>query len=362
MKNTKRNSNLELLRIICMILIIGHHLVVHSDFTVNSEITFNTILAQIFSLGGKIGTNIFVIITGYFMINSQFKVKKLLKLIFEVFTYSTIILGITKIFAITDIDLELQIKSILPTIYSLYWFPTTYIIVYILSPYINKIINLFDKKTLKKMILTLLIIQCVIPTFTGTNFAFNRISWFITLYIMGAYIRKNEDEFKNRNYKKICFVTFIILILSVVVINLIGTKIKVALDYTTYFADMNMIPAVIISFALFFIFKNIKIKDSVIINSIASTTFGIYLIHDNEIIRNILWKDIFNINNYITSNYFVIYCIIAVSIVFIVCMFIDYIRKGTIEKLFIYIYDKVEMPIINIYRKNLQKLKKNEES
>lgn len=76
MKNSLkiRNSNLELLRIVSMILIIMHHYAVHGGFDLlNTELDLNRIWIQILSIGGKIGVNCFVLITGYFMINSKFK-------------------------------------------------------------------------------------------------------------------------------------------------------------------------------------------------------------------------------------------------------------------------------------------------
>ena len=64
-----RSSNIELLRIIAMIMIIAHHVSVHSGFVYPGEIiSFNRLWIQFIQLGGKIGVNIFVLISGYFLV------------------------------------------------------------------------------------------------------------------------------------------------------------------------------------------------------------------------------------------------------------------------------------------------------
>ena len=65
-----RASNIELLRIISMILIIMHHFSVHGCFPFTPDLTFNKVFLQVFGLGGKAAVVAFVMITGYFMVSS----------------------------------------------------------------------------------------------------------------------------------------------------------------------------------------------------------------------------------------------------------------------------------------------------
>ncbi len=84
-KNPKkeRSSNLELFRIITMLLIIAHHYVVNSGLTgVGSPINSNpTSVKSLFLLllgaWGKIGINCFMLITGYFMCKSEITLKNI---------------------------------------------------------------------------------------------------------------------------------------------------------------------------------------------------------------------------------------------------------------------------------------------
>ena len=70
-----RQSNIELLRIIAMMFIILYHIAFHGNWDDGSifwpdEITFNVLFLQSILPFGKIGVNIFVLISGYFLINS----------------------------------------------------------------------------------------------------------------------------------------------------------------------------------------------------------------------------------------------------------------------------------------------------
>ena len=77
----QRNSNLELLRIIAMVFIVSHHFAVHGFGDCNFVISNpNNYLIYLLSIFGKIGVDIFVLISAYFMVNSRFTLRKLLVL------------------------------------------------------------------------------------------------------------------------------------------------------------------------------------------------------------------------------------------------------------------------------------------
>ena len=94
-KGNTRNSNIELFRIITMLVIIAHHYVVNSGIAdilfSNSSMGVKNIFYLIFGCGGKTGINCFVLITGYFMCKSKITLRKFLKLFCEAEFYSFVI-------------------------------------------------------------------------------------------------------------------------------------------------------------------------------------------------------------------------------------------------------------------------------
>ncbi len=334
-----RNSALELLRIISMILIIAHHYSVHGFMIKDIEFSRNKYIIDFLSLGGKLGVNCFIFISGYFSIKSKFTIKKLLKLEGQVLFYSIsfLILFLTVLTPIEPIGMRLVLKSFLPIIYSFYWFATTYIVLMILSQYINTLILNINKTTHAKLICILVFIWSIIPNFTFGNLSYSVLGWFITLYLIATYIRIYID-ISNINLKlnkRIMIITTLILFLSVIVFNYLGNKynINVFLSNSTYFKKDNSILILIISVSLFLTCLSYNWYNS-IINIIASTTFGVYLIHDNYFVRPFIWKTIFHCEENYYSNHLIIHAIFSIIIVYISCTFIELLRQITIEKVY----------------------------
>ena len=89
-----RNSNLELYRIIVMLLIVAHHYVVNSGMMPELEkdpLSAKSIYFYLFGMWGKTGINCFVLITGYFMCKSQITIRKFLKLLLQIEFYNVLI-------------------------------------------------------------------------------------------------------------------------------------------------------------------------------------------------------------------------------------------------------------------------------
>ena len=208
---TNRESNIELLRIICMILIITHHYCFHGGFTSDENIL------SIISIAGRMATNCYIIITGYFMIKSKFKVKKFIKIIVETMFYSTVITIIFYTLGLIEFDWLCTIKFILPMFFNIYWFITVYLILYLFVPFINEFLTKTTKETHKKLIMISVMVFCIIPTMvveqSSYNSYYSEFIWFIVLYIIGSYIKMyNHKLFENKKVAILVFVLSYILI------------------------------------------------------------------------------------------------------------------------------------------------------
>ena len=70
MKVIKRKSNFELLRIISMLGIVLFHFFYHGNYD-TSSMNFNSSLIVYLQFVGEVGVDIFVIISGYFIVNRK---------------------------------------------------------------------------------------------------------------------------------------------------------------------------------------------------------------------------------------------------------------------------------------------------
>ncbi|MBO7526684.1 MAG: acyltransferase [Clostridia bacterium] len=319
--NNVRDSKMEILRIIGMILIIMHHFACHGGWIIDSATpVFNKYIIDLFKIGGKIGVNIFVMLSGYYLVKGKFKLSKFFKLIFEVFTYSMLIYIVFLISGRITFGFDSLIKNFLPVIFYQYWFITIYIIVYLISPYINKLISQLQLKEYIILLAILLIIQCIISVISNNYFSY--VGWFITIYMLGAFINLYGEKFLS-NFK----VNLIVFILCYVIMFVF----EAFLPWSIY--SMNSIVCLVATISLFSLFSLSRAKCSNrIINLIASTTFGIYLIHDNNYIRSFLWQELLKCPQMLNSNYFVLFAFVSVIGTFVVCCLLDILRRYLIEK------------------------------
>ncbi len=323
--------NFELLRIISMLMIVTYHF---SDWggILNIENNFpNKLFGEFINIFGKLGVNLFVLISGYFLKDSKFKFKKLLKLILEVLFYSIGIYIICICFNIEHFSIKGFIKVCLPITYNMYWFATAYVGLYLLSPFINKLINNMKRIEHKTLILLLLIMTSIIPTFLPKSNPYNsNLIWFIFIYIVAAYIKRYNVNYTN-NKKNLLLV--VLIIIGMFGFSVIATKLNLSNNFITYFNNMQSIPILILSILIFIYFKNLDIKNNSIILFFSKSTFAVYLIHINANLRTYLFHNILKIDNYYNANILelVQFVCISVLVIFFICTIIDTIRRKILE-------------------------------
>lgn len=351
-----RNSSVELLRILSMLFIICSHFCVHGSFeTQEMSFSINKMVLQIGVLG-NLGVDVFVMISGYFLSQTDFRISRIVKVMLQVSFYSISIFFILVGLKIVPFSIKAAIKSIFPVLFNQYWFATTYVVVCFFSPFMNQFLNCLSKRKYLLYLGTIVIIWSVLPTFTAQSLASNEFCQFVMFYSVGAYVRKYPSfHFATKNRYWIVGISAFLLVLSTVFFNLLAINFPV-FNHGTYFYSRNSILIVTLSYGLLLVFTNMKSISSMFINSIASTVFGIYLIHDNKYLRPVIWEGILNVNEYKESPYLILYLLGCVMLVFTVCAIIDLIRQKLIEKPVLRLID----PLIKWLNKKIYIIDKNE--
>ena len=330
-----RQSNIELYRIIVMLLIIAHHYVVNSGITqevVTNPRSLRAVWIIAIGAWGKTGINCFVLITGYFMCMSQISIKKWLRLLLETEFYRIIIYVI---FAIGGGVCAKEFVKILNPVTSIGSdFVGCFLIFYLFIPFLNILVNNMDEK---KHIL--LIIGCLsVYTFGGSipNFVvyMNYVSWFIVLYFIAAYIRLYPKQIYKNSILWVCFLggTIFVSLISM----LVGARMG---DSYFFLSDSNKICAVLVAIVSFILFVNLPIKHNKFINTVAECCFGVLLIHTaSDAMRKWLWQDLLHVAEMYYSDYLYIHTILSVAGIFVVCVVIDILRQKIFS--FVYVLEK----------------------
>lgn len=344
----ERSSNLELYRILVMLLIVAHHYVVNSGLkSVINEDSFNanSIFFSLFGAWGKTGINCFVLITGYFMCTSTITLRKFLKLFLWMETY----IVITFVFIACGYC-PLGIKSMLWGLVPLKQlagdFGSCFLVFYLCIPFLNILIKGMSSSHHLWLIVLLLFIYTLHGSIPWFSVNMNYVSWFAVLYLISAYLRLYPIKDGNTSFWGwMTLVSWTLSILSIVAMLYVGKS-----DNSYFFvSDSNAILALTNGITSFMWFKNIKIKNSKIINTIAASSFGVLLIHANsDTMRQWLWKDTIDCVGHYNADFYWLYAIGCVLIIYAICTIIDIIRIKTIETPLLNATEKL---CINIYQR-----------
>lgn len=333
-----RNSSVELFRIISMLIIIAHHYVVNSGLleviNESNHLEENDIFLLLFGWGGKTGINCFILVTGYYMCTSKITLKKYIKLLSERYFYAIVFFFIFLVTGYMTFSIKDFLKVLIPFFNISDGFVSCFLLFYLLISFLNKLIKVLNEKEHAILLLILLFIYTILPSFMKATVTFNYVTWFCVLYFIASFLRLYSKKWmeNTRLWAALTIISLLLSWTSVVLFAYIGKIIKNT--EITYFlvSDSNKVLALTTGITAFMLFKNIKLKQHKWINLIASSTFGVLLIHANsDAMRQWLWKDMLQNVTFYNSSYLILHAIISVLVVFVVCTIIDQIRIKLIE-------------------------------
>lgn len=344
MAKKERQSGIELLRIIAMIQIIYLHLYLYGNMhsaSVSAGDLDGFLVTFVWSFC-RAPVDLFIMISGYFMITAKFDIKKTIKRALT--TYGAMIfysLTISVIFFIANPDKVTAVsvaKAIFPLTSKTWYFLSNYIIILLLSPFLNRMLTTLTKKQYLYLIGIVFFVMSVwstVSSIEGLNkvFQVNKIvdpyygksvGGFLLCYFIGGYLRlfvpTKENADKKHNLKFKYLILFALLCIADVGLYYTFD------EYRKVFGMFNNPLVVIEAACLILFFRDFKFRSKPV-NVIAGTTLGIYAIHEHAYVRNWLWN-IFDFSDkalYDTLVY-VPLAIIVCLIVFVACSFIEIVR------------------------------------
>ena len=311
--------------------------------------------------------NAYVLISGYFAPDAKWSVTKVVRLWIEVLFYSILVALVMNIFGAFEIGasgFSVKQQIFMPVTYEHYWFATAYIMLLILSPVLNTAITKLDKKIFGAVLILLIIVFSVIKSVDPYLIPWDRygndVMWFVVLYLTAGYIRMygiffgsvkdrkkdgladlgtdsksmnkdmdpgTKDSVSKRRMGWIVYIvfsmaTFVIAFgLSFAVKN--TGRLEYAMDMTYCY---NYILIFIASIGLFMAFVNMDTVRIRWVNRIAGCTFGIYLFHDNIVLRD-KWMYIPGMDSAAGQWWQIFHMIICVIIIFAIGSCVDLVRN-----------------------------------
>lgn len=275
----KRQSNIEMLRIIATMMVIMVHtaflsLGIPKHFD-NSGLLISTL--QVISVPA---VNIFVLISGYFQIKP--KAKNLGNYLFQILFYS---LSIYILWLVSGND-RLSIEGVKECFFltEANWFIKSYLLLFIISPLLNAFIENSNKRVYGLIVVSMLVYQTIFDFATMADLSlrngYSTMS-FVLLYLIGSYVRKYTVVGGQTHKWSILIMSLYGIILLPVLASYSGLlDFKYACKWLKYgLAYSNpLVIAVAVCYLRLFLNFNVTSK---LINWVAISSFAAFLIHAN---------------------------------------------------------------------------------
>lgn len=301
---TQRQTGLDLLRIVSMLMIVTLHALRHGGVLSSVTATGPVLFCWTLEALAFTGVNCFVLLSGYFLVRAEFRLQRLWKLWAQVFFYSIGLYLIAVLCGAESFSVVQTAKFLLPTLLRKYWFFTTYVSLVLLSPFLNLLLVRLSRRQFQLLLAVLVGLFCVWPNLLAFSdllpFGDGRgVCWFVTLYCIAAYLRIYPAE----PGRAVCLAVFFGCSLITSAEHFLYLRFLDGTGFASLFGDAashlptlfyayNSVPVFAASVALFLFFRSVTVRNARIRKAaarISALTFGVYLIHDHECVRKWLW-------------------------------------------------------------------------
>lgn len=340
-----KNANIEWLRIISMLMVVMVHALDKGNLLRNIFVgegefcgNINVVLAWVLESLAVVAVNVFFLISGYLLIDSEFKSKRIFSLIMEMVFYGGLIYFICNIFHLASREggnYEF-LQSFLPLHMDTYWFMTVYVFMYLLLPIVTVGIKALGQKQHLALIVLWLIVETLFKSIAPVKLEMDRsgydLQWFIVLFLIAAYIKRYGLKFLNKPAKGLLmyFVGVTLVFIEQFVLDyLLATQVRFTyIQKISY--SYNHIFVLIASVGLFSwgLTKKQPAKVmGVIATTLAPMSLGVYLMHEHVLVRY-EWPEWLKVSSLIGKNpfIFVVSVLGVVLLVYVIGTIVDFIR------------------------------------
>lgn len=298
---SKRQANFELLRIVAMLMIISLHYLVKGGAAVPFPFVAKEhpvgVLAWLIESFCIVAVNCYVLISGYFCVESAWKPGRVVSLLCQVLFYSLLIpllFLLTGVVSPGELAIYDWIGFALPFGTEHYWFATAYLVMYLFAPFLSAGIQKLKKRDLQILLALLLIFfsleKTIVPVYLATDRYGYDFGWFLCLFVTAGYIRLYGISWLEKRshavglYGISCLGIWMLSLFS----NTLGKEIEVFARYADMPYTYNHLLCLTGAVSLFYVFQNVSLREGRVADAIrllAPCTFGVYLLHEHMLVR-----------------------------------------------------------------------------
>lgn len=328
-----RERNFEVMRTWAMFSIVIYHCMCHgigSDYAFDLQLPvslFNFTFSDFILVIGSIAVNLYVLVSGYFLINTKFKISRIIRTWVSALFYSVVITTTFLLLSLEPWSIVTLGKSFFPLSTDAYWFVTQYIGLLILSPFLAMLVRQLSYRQYVALLIGMgLMVLSVIPDFPlGKRFSIshgNSVWSFVYLFFIAGFIRLH--------LKRTPMGKLVVTVLSLVLLTMVSEMvlgIHNGVGHLLWFNYNGIL--LFLSVAVFVFIRQQQIPETGIWNlmvKVAPYTFGVYLIHDHLLMRDWIWKTL-SMTSYANQWIYALTVIVVCVLIFAICILIDTVRK-----------------------------------
>lgn len=328
-----RERNFEVMRTWAMFSIVIYHCMCHgigSDYAFDLQLPvslFNFTFSDFILVIGSIAVNLYVLVSGYFLVNARFKVSRIIRTWVSALFYSVIITTMFLLLSLEPWSIVTLGKSFFPLSTDAYWFVTQYVGLLILSPFLAMLVRQLSYRQYVALLIGMgLMVLSVIPDFPlGKRFSIshgNSVWSFVYLFFIAGFIRLH---LKRIPMGKLAMIILGLALLTMVSEMVLG--IHNGVGHLLWFNYNGIL--LFLSVAVFVFIRQQQIPETGIWNlmvKVAPYTFGVYLIHDHLLMRDWIWKTL-SMTSYANQWIYALAVMVVCVLIFAICILIDTVRK-----------------------------------
>lgn len=300
-RQKKRMANIEVLRLLAMMMVVSLHYLGKGGLLggLNGSLSAKDYAAWLLESFSITAVNVYVLISGYFLVETKFRIKRLTTLVLQILFYSClipVILILTGRLSPGELTLYDIWQCIFPVQMKQYWFLSAYVLLFLFSPILNGAVHAMKKEQLQVVIVLLLCVESLSKSVIPARLAFDNEGydtlWFMTVYLIAAYIRLYGIPFlEKKGRAMLCYVLICLgiygLLMLIRILYLATGRFE---DFMTSPTGYNHLLTIGAAVALFYTFKNWKFGErkspvSAFVCRIAPYSLGVYLLHEQIYVR-----------------------------------------------------------------------------
>lgn len=338
MNKQERNGGIDILRVLCMVMLIVQHLLGHGWIMqqIDQESWKYALLSSLYS-STLFGVSCFAMISGYVGVKGRYRYTTLILQWLRVICYSALFTLLTLAFDPEAVTRDMLLAGFFPAVKRQYWYFTAYVGCFMAAPMINAAMRQMNRRQAGACLAAMLIIFSGLNLFDVDPFYVaqgKNTLWLIVLYALGAYVGQ-FGLLKSLSTRALAALTVLSALLAAGVDEIVvrACRMLTGKEWGYWFFERNdAFPNVLLALMLLVLFERIRVRRGAkLLAFLAPLNFSVYLIHDHPLVRRVtISRHAWRLAN--LSNVQIIPSILLTAVgIYAVCACLDILRERVFQ-------------------------------